>query len=78
MAEERRGWEVFGQGTVKGRCGRVGRGEVSAFGFGFVCSFTLVVKRERTSSRCGGVVLKVLPMAHAVSSRTAVPGGTVT
>lgn len=69
---------MFGQGTVKGGAAS-GRGEVSAF---FLFSFTLVVKRERTSSHCGGVALKVVPMAHAATfthgCTLAVPGGTVT
>lgn len=39
-------------------------------------------ERERTSSRCVGVALKVVPMAHAATlthgCTPAVPGGTVT
>lgn len=82
MAEERRGGgRCFVKAQSKeGAAG--GRGEVSAFGFDFVFSFTLVAKRERTSSRCGGIALKVLPMAHAATlthgCTLAVPGGTVT
>lgn len=45
-------------------------------------SFTLMVKRERTSSHCSGVALKVVPMAHAATfthgCTLAIPGGAVT
>lgn len=73
---------MFDQGTVKG--GAAGGGEkrsVLLFIF-LLFSFTLVVKRERTSSHCGGVALKVVPLAHAATfthgCTLAVPGGTVT
>lgn len=70
----------FDQGTVKGGVAGEGGG-VSAFLL-LLFSFTLVVKRERTSSHCGGVALKVVPLAHAATfthgCTLAFPGGAVT
>lgn len=67
-AQSREGWQVRGGG-------------VSAFLL-LLFSFTLVVKRERTSSHCGGVALKVVPLAHAATfthgCTLAFPGGAVT
>lgn len=87
MAEERRRggrrsvWSRHSQkegrqvGERRGQC-------FCFFVFLFCFSFTLVVKGERTSSHCGGVALKVIPMAHAATlthgCALAVPGGTVT
>lgn len=85
---------LFKAQSKEGR--QVGRGEVSALYHFFCCcccglfvffwkTFFIYLggeERERTSSRCVGVALKVVPMAHAATlthgCTPAVPGGTVT
>lgn len=93
--EEGGGEGVFVQGTVKGGAAGWERGSQCSLSFllllllRFVCFFwkTFFIylggeERERTSSRCVGVALKVVPMAHAATlthgCTPAVPGGTVT
>lgn len=86
---------MFVQGTVKGGGGRLGEGKSVLFRISFLLLLRFVLffcklffiylggeERERTSSRCVGVALKVVPMAHAATlthgCTPAVPGGTVT
>lgn len=86
MAEERRVRKCLVKAQSKEGAEGGGRGEVSAlefwFRFFFFWSFTLVVRRERTSSHCGGLALKVVPMAHAATltqvCTLAAPRGPVT